>query len=206
MECPHCFNFIADQWGENVVSDENGEWTFSYTSCANCNTLIVDLTDSDGTTIRINPPPKRRISDEVPKSFRNDHAEALAVLPRSEKASAALSRRCLQQLLREHAGVKPGDLAKEIQEVLDTNQLPSYLADDLDAVRNIGNFAAHPMKSKSTGEIVQVETGEAKWLLDVLEGLFDFYFVQTARARERRDALNGKLVDAGKPPIKKVVM
>jgi hypothetical protein len=205
MECPSCFHFFADQWGENVVSDENGEWTFSYTSCANCKTLIVDLTDSEG-TIRINPPAKRRISDEVPKPFRDDHAEALAVLARSEKASAALSRRCLQQLLREHAGVKPGELAKEIQQVIDANQLPSYLADDLDAVRNIGNFAAHPIKSKSTGEIVQVEAGEAKWILDVLEGLFDFYFVQTARARERRDALNSKLADAGKPPLKTVLM
>jgi Domain of unknown function (DUF4145) len=87
-------------------------------------------------------------------------------------ASAALSRRCLQHLLREQANIKPADLANEIQQVLDSKTLPSYLAEALDALRNIGNFAAHLIKSKSTGEIVDVEPGEAEWLLDTLEGLF----------------------------------
>jgi hypothetical protein len=47
-----------------------------------------------------------------------------------------------------------------------------------------------------------VELGEAEWNLDVLESLFDFYFVQPARAKAKRDALNKKLADAGKPPLK----
>lgn len=69
-------------------------------------------------------------------------------------------------------------------------------------MRNIGNFAAHPIKSTNTGEIIDVEPGEAEWLLDVLEGLFDFYFVQPAILKAKRDKLNQKLVDAGKPPMK----
>jgi hypothetical protein len=39
-------------------------------------------------------------------------------------------------------------------------------------------------------------------MLDVLEGLFDFYFVQPAAAQKRRDALNQKLAGAGKPALK----
>jgi hypothetical protein len=69
-------------------------------------------------------------------------------------------------------------------------------------MRNIGNFAAHPNKSKSSGEVVPVELHEAEWNLDVLESLFDFYFVQPARAKARRDALNKKLADTGKGPMK----
>ena len=80
--------------------------------------------------------------------------------------------------------------------------LPSYLADGLDAVRNTGNFAAHPMKSTNTGEIIDVESGEAEWNLDILEGLFDFYFVQPSRLQEKREKLDKKLHDAGKPPLK----
>jgi hypothetical protein len=79
------------------------------------------------------------------------------VLNASPKASAALSRRCLQLLLREKAGVKASDLSREIDEAMP--QLPPYLAGAIDAVRNVGNFAAHPMKSKSTGEIVGVDQG-----------------------------------------------
>ena len=81
-------------------------------------------------------------------------------------------------------------------------RLPSYLAEAIDAVRVTGNFAAHPIKSRSTGEIVDVEPGEADANLDVLEGLFDFYYVAPARQKARRDALNSKLGDAGKPPLK----
>jgi hypothetical protein len=104
--------------------------------------------------------------------------------------------------LREKARVKRKDLAKEIQEVIDSGKLPSHLAESIDAIRNIGNFAAHPIKSTSTGEIVDVVPGEADWNLDVLDGLFDFYFVQPAILAKKRDALNTKLASAGKPPVK----
>lgn len=96
----------------------------------------------------------------------------------------------------------PGTLDNEITQVLDSGKLPSRLADNLDALRTVGNFAAHPIKSTSTGEVVDVEDGEAEWLLDVLEDLFDFYFVLPVRAQGRRDALNAKLRDAGKPELK----
>ena len=120
----------------------------------------------------------------------------------SPKASAALSRRTLQLLLRDVAAVKPSDLSKEIDEVLASNALPSHLAKAIDAVRQLGNFAAHPIKSTNTGEIVDVEPGEAEWLLDVIEGLFDFYFVQPALLERKREELDKKLAEAGKPPMK----
>jgi len=98
--------------------------------------------------------------------------------------------------------VKPGNLANEIQEVIDSGKLPSYIVESIDAVRNIGNFAAHPMKSQASGEVLPVEQGEADWNLDVLESLFDFYFVQPAILKKKRDALNQKLQTAGKPAMK----
>jgi hypothetical protein len=98
--------------------------------------------------------------------------------------------------------VKRGDLAKEIQEVHDSCRLPSDIAEALDSVRVVGNFAAHPMKSTNTGEIIDVEPGEAEWLLDTLESLFDFYFVRPAVLKAKRDALNAKLKEAGKPPVR----
>ena len=58
------------------------------------------------------------------------------------------------------------------------------------------------MKSTHTGEVVDVEPGEAEWLLDVLEGMFDFYFVQPAILKKKRDSLNTKLADLRKPPMK----
>jgi hypothetical protein len=141
----------------------------------------------------------KEVEKESP-SLAADFNEAVAVLPASKKASAALSRRCLQAMLKQKACTTTRDLADQIEEVV--HKLPSEIALNIDAVRNIGNFAAHPLKSKSTGEITDVEENEAEWLLDVLEELFDHYYVAPARAKEKRDSLNRKLQDIGKPPMK----
>ncbi len=76
------------------------------------------------------------------------------------------------------------------------------LAHNVDAIRHVGNFAAHPMKSTTSGSIVDVEDGEAEWLLDVLEELFDYYYVAPVKAAARRTALNAKLAAMGKPQLK----
>jgi hypothetical protein len=123
------------------------------------------------------------------------------VLSLSPKASAALSRRNLQAIIHDEAGVKERDLNAEIQVLIDSGKVPTHISEGLHAVRQIGNFAAHPIKSTSTGEIVDVELGEAEWNLDVLESLFDFYFVQPVIAAKRKAELNKKLKDAGKPPL-----
>ena len=113
-----------------------------------------------------------------------------------------MSRRLLQHIIHDKAGIKKKDLAQEIAELIASGKLPTYLAEAIDSVRNVGNFAAHPIKSTNTGEIVDVEPGEAEWLLDTIEGLFDFYFVQPELLRRKRAALDAKLKDAGKPPMR----
>src|SRR5271157_2621639 len=205
MQCPHCLQHFHVSWDFTpLVEDKERYWGVGNTICAACGRLIATLghmvegvnrmsgdrvyTPIDGTFTLVYPKGISRspIPPEVPPEFATDYREACLVLPDSEKASAALSRRCLQYLLREKAGINKGDLANEIQQVLDSQQLPRYLAEDLDAIRNIGNFAAHPLKATHTGEIVDVEPQEAEWLLNLVEGLFDFYFVQPARAKAKR--------------------
>jgi hypothetical protein len=127
--------------------------------------------------------------------------EACRVLADSAKASAALSRRNLQAILRDKAVTRSKDLADQIEEVINSGKIPSHIQEGLHAVRNIGNFASHEIKSKVTGAIVEVEPGEAEWNLDVLESLFDFYFVQPAISAKRKAELNKKLKEAGKPEI-----
>ena len=223
MKCPHCLVSFHDSWtswffrgGDGrkaVVHDREASFAFSSTTCPSCKKLIFELNRlSRQTPSRPSPKetktivyPKasaRPVAEEVEEKFASDFREAGLVITDSEKASAALSRRCLQNLLREKAGTKAGNLANQIQEVLDSGKLPSHLGEAIDAVRAIGNFAAHPIKSTSSGEVIDVAPGEAEWNLDTLEGLFDFYFVQPAQLAKKRDALNKKLKDAGKPSLK----
>jgi hypothetical protein len=119
------------------------------------------------------------------------------ILADSPRASAALSRRCLQQLLRNEAGAPPSDLYHEIEWAIKNAGLPSHAADSLHSLRDIGNMAAHPNKSTATGDYLDVEPGEADWMLDTLDALFNFYFVGPAKIAARQAALAAKL---GKTP------
>ena len=144
---------------------------------------------------------RQPVPAEVPEEFTADYREACLVLADSPKASAALSRRCLQHILQEKSDAKTqNNLAKTIGEVIDDPKTPRDVADSLDMVRNIGNFSAHPNKSTNTGEIVPVEPVEAEWCLEVIEMLFDLYFVRPSEIQGRRDRVNEKLADTGKPP------
>lgn len=221
MKCPHCLTAFHDKWTAlNIGIDKDGGWALMSTICPECDRLILQLIN--GPAIRDNTsgklasiPTVRKRSlvyprgaarspcpKEVPDLIAEDYKEACRVLADSPKASAALSRRCLQNLLREGAKVKPGDLYDEIQAILDGGKLPSQIAEGLDAVRAIGNFGAHPIKSKHTGEVMPVEPGEAEWNLDILEALFDFYYVQPTLLAAKKAALNKKLEEAGKQPIR----
>jgi len=224
MKCPHCFVTICTDTGRQHIGEDNDySWDVIYETCPNCHKFIISLLKYTVEPHDKSQRVKRRqsvktkensflvypkgisrapLSAAVPDIYAQDYKEACLVFSDSPKASAALSRRCLQNLLRDVQKVKHQDLSKEIQEVLDLKVLPSHLGEAIDAVRIIGNFAAHPNKNKNTGEIIDVEQGEAEWLLDVLEGLFDFYFVQPDISLKKKAALNEKLKDAGKPLMK----
>ncbi|NTH50944.1 DUF4145 domain-containing protein [Agrobacterium rhizogenes] len=154
----------------------------------------------DPTTATRGPVPK-----EVPNLIAADYVEACNVLPISPKASAALSRRCLQAILRAH-GYIAKDLAKEIDLLLnetDTSKaIPSSLRTMIDAIRNFGNFSAHPITDVTTLQIIDVEPEEAEWCLEVLEECFEHFYVRPAHAAARKAALDAKLAQAGKPPSK----
>lgn len=219
MKCPHCREGFHDTWQwSGLGQDVDGIKGVRKTNCPACGRDVIELVHYSGAVIwgqmqaptailsksMIHPKTFSRapLAPEVPASLAAYYREACLVLSDSPMASAALSRRCLQALLRNHAGIKPSDLSNEIQQVLDKGNLPSHVADEIDAIRAVGNFAAHEIKSTNTGAIVEVEVGEAEWNLDTLEALFDIYFVQPSKVAARKAALNQKLAAVNKPPLK----
>jgi hypothetical protein len=138
---------------------------------------------------------------EVPAEYTRDFDESRLVVDLSPQSSAALSRRTLQHVLRDVYKIKKRDLYEEVREFIDAIKPPSSLASSLDAIRAVGNFAAHPIKNTATGQIEPVEPGEAEWLIELVEMLFDFAFVQPEREKQRKAAINTKLRAAGKPEL-----
>jgi len=150
-------------------------------------------------------PPRsgRGLPAEVPERLRKDFQEAAAVMGLSPKASAALGRRILQDVLREACGCDQHDLSKQVAAYIEKHGVQSPLADQLHALREVGNFAAHTQKDTNTGAVLDVEPGEAEWLLDTLEALFDHVYVKPGKHQARVDALNAKLTAAGRRPLGK---
>jgi hypothetical protein len=225
--CPYCNSNYQSNGDMFPVQDRDGHWMVVMHRCPNreCWRMVLRLdpslsveTPRPGGQAESRPPtamsgvPRRPITlwprttaphvdASVPKPFAELFREAWDVLPWSPRASAALSRRCLQQLLREHYKIKAKNLEDEIDAVIATKQLPSHINDELHAVRSVGNFAAHPQKNLVTGDIVDPEPDEANWLLSLLQAVFDSTFVEPARHAARKRAWNTKAASAGKPTI-----
>lgn len=216
MICPHCntgIRFEPEHTSPVFVEDQTKRMGYDVVEgfCSECAQFLVilrrgryfthDFNDDDSRELLpdswdcIYPAAKGRRQQpvEVPDQYRSDYEEAANVILVSPKASAAISRRMLQQILREEFKISRKNLAEEIGEFVGSPTTPSHLSDAIDAVRKIGNLAAHPTKNLNTGEIVQVEPGEAEWLLDVLDSLLDFTFVQPKRLAVRKANLDSKL-------------
>ena len=218
MICPHCNTGVKFQFQrimlKSFTTDE--AWAAETDRCPECTKIVIRLLAGSPlfnggipqnlsyilTTFQAWPrgaavccPP------EVPRDVSTDFAEACNVLPISAQASAALSRRCLQHTLVNYGGATGSDLQKQIENFISTKNPPSYIADQLHAVRQIGNFAAHPQKDLVTGEILPVEPGEAEWNIEVLQSMFDFQFVKPAQQAKRIKEFNEKLKAAGKPQL-----
>jgi hypothetical protein len=204
-KCPACRKHIFHLYNRLVEEIEvRKSQVFSHHVGAIHTLNIEDVSEESTVLIRPKCSFRPPCPLQVPKEIAEDYNEACLTLADSAKASAALSRRCLQSILRDPnaANAQQKNLVEQIEYVLNNKSLPTYIANDIDAIRIIGNFAAHPMKNQATGTILSVEPGEAEWNLNVIEALFDFYYVQPLIAQKRRDDLNARLRSIGKPSMK----
>jgi hypothetical protein len=225
MKCPHCGINFHDNWEDesffrgrellHTPTNNSGSivfWTYRSADCPGCHDITVCVgTSSEPKRVnewrQVYPIGANRgpTPAEVPGNIAADYIEACNVLPISPKASAALSRRCLQSILHV-AGYRDRDLAREIDQLLGEpdpkKALPSRLRETVDAIRNFGNFSAHPIDDKTTLQIIDVEPHEAEWCLELIEELFEHFYVGPAVAAAKKAALNAKLAVGGKPPAK----
>lgn len=142
----------------------------------------------------------------VPKPIVTDYEEACLIVEGSAKASATLSRRCLQGIIRDFWKVKRPEEHKgkwtlwhEIEAIKDKVDILTWKA--IDAVRRIGNIGAH--MEENINLIIDVKPEEAEKLIELIELLIkDWYITRherevrlqeiTAIADEKDEEKNGK--------------
>ncbi len=140
-----------------------------------------------------------------------DYYEACAIRDRSPKASATLARRCLQGMIRDFCNIRGGTLDWEIRELrrqVDAHEAPRSVTlesvEAIDHVRKVGNIGAH--MEKDINLIVDVDPGEAQALIELIELLFEEWYVERherqkrlARVKEIREDKDAT-IKAGRTP------
>src|SRR5262249_23110992 len=109
----------------------------------------------------------------IPTPILDDYNEACLIVIDSPKASATLSRRCLQGMIRDFWGIKDKTLLVEINALQGKIDPTTWAA--VDAVRSVGNIGAH--MEKDINLIVDVEPEEAQLLIGLIEFLLKDWYV-----------------------------
>ncbi|MFZ6664200.1 DUF4145 domain-containing protein [Peijinzhouia sedimentorum] len=128
--------------------------------------------------------------DYIPSALRQDYEEAYSTLELSPKASATLSRRCLQGMIRDFWRVKKGRLIDEINAIED--KVDPLTWKSIDAIRKVGNIGAH--MEKDINLMIDVDAKEAILLVQLIEMLFEEWYIHR---HEREKKLNA-IVDIAK--------
>jgi uncharacterized protein DUF4145 len=196
--CPHC-NTKTTINPENFQSSENGmtiensdgerlilnEWIVCPNSDCKKITLIAALYEykyvphywERGELIkywRLLPDSVAKVfPDYIPKSLRNDYEEAAKIIELSPKASATLSRRCLQGIIRDFWKVSKARLIDEINAI--EEKVDPLTWKSIDSVRKVGNIGAH--MEKDINLIIDVDPKEAHLLLELIELLFEEWYI-----------------------------
>ena len=135
---------------------------------------------------RLVPPSNAKVfPDYIPKPLIDDYTEACLIKENSPKASATLARRCLQGIIRDYWGVKPGRLVDEIEAIKDKTDHLTWEA--IDAVRKVGNIGAH--MEKDINLIVEVEPNEAELLINLIETLFTDWYINRDERKKRLQSI-----------------
>lgn len=129
--------------------------------------------------------------DFIPQALRDDYDEACAIRDLSPKAAATLVRRCLQGMIRDFCEITDKrtlyDEIRALKALIDDGRAPSGVTEEtvaaIDQVRGIGNIGAH--MEHDINLIVDVDPNEAQVLIELVEMLFDEWYVARHRRREK---------------------
>jgi uncharacterized protein DUF4145 len=174
------------------------EYSFSLLICGTKNKLVAgeyELDDAQHSWQLVPAAHTKILPDYVPAPIVADYKEACLIADLSPKASATLSRRCLQGMIRDFWGINKPKLVQEIDAIKD--KVDDLAWNAIDGLRKMGNIGAH--MEKDINVIVDVDPDEAKLLIGLIETLVDDWYV----TRHERKSRMEKLVDSVKSKFQK---
>lgn len=171
----------ADKW-----TNVRDSIAVQFALCPSCNKFSISATGvgTDVNELAINIIPSslaKQFPDYVPQSIRKDYEEACQIVNLSPKASATLSRRCLQGMIRDYWQItNKKSLYDEIEAIND--KVDPQVKKVLNGVRQIGNIGAH--MEKDINLIVDIDPNEAEKLIKLIEYLIEQWYIKRNETEE----------------------
>lgn len=163
---------VLNNWEDPVI-------TIYAHKCPNCEKETYTLITKDNNGNYSNKIPiipnsfAKDYGEIVPSKIQEDYREAYAILHLSPKASATLSRRCIQGMIRDYWNVSENTLYQEIDTIKpNLNKLQN---EAIDVLRQIGNIGAHPNKDINT--IIDINPKDAEILIKLIEYFIEEWYI-----------------------------
>lgn len=174
-----CFRGVISPGDYDSTNINTDLLIVSFYKCPHCNEVSIIL---KGLGEKVNdillPVYPRSLAlqfpDYIPKAIKEDYEEACSVVSLSPKASATLSRRCLQGMIRDFWGISKPRLIDEINALKDNVPYTQWKV--IDGIRRIGNIGAH--MEKDIDLIVDIDPDEATKLIKLIEHLIKSWYIE----------------------------
>lgn len=138
-------SFESSSDTQRYIGESESHLELSFIRCPNCGEYTISAkgkgsaVDDVDVTIR----PKSiayKFPDYIPQAIRSDYEEACSIVNLSPKASATLSRRCLQGMIRDFFQVSKANLFEEINAIKDKIPTEQWAVLDVFAVLEISEL------------------------------------------------------------------
>lgn len=127
-----------------------------------------------------------------------DYDEAVSCEPLSLQAASCLLRRCASHILIDKCEApKNQTLGQQIKHARDNGKLPEHISEQVDGVLNHGNQSAHPWFDES-GEILKVEQQDLDWCFEIVQLMFDHYYIEPQKRAERKQRMEAIVTEKRK--------
>ena len=178
---------IIDVSSDSFPKSEKDQLEIQYIRCPYCNKTSSKLYDKDRKKwFSIYPNSSAKIFPDVPENLYKDYSEACQILYLSPNASATLSRRCLQSMIKDRWGIERERLAAKITSISSDN-ISKLERKALEALKDIANIGAHP------NEIIEVSIEDAKKTIHIIELFFKKWYIDDpAEEKMLRDIIDKK--------------
>jgi hypothetical protein len=132
--------------------------------------------------------------DYIPEKLRQDYHEACLLKSKSPRASAVISRKCIQGILRDFCGVKGSNLADEVDSLKGKIDNTSWQA--IDIARQFGSINYY--MGQDVNIMIDVEPDEASLLIWLTETLFEEFYIARYEKDSKLEKLKSMAQNKGK--------